>query len=279
MAGVGVGEVEVLDLGGGVEGEALVPGPVEGPAQGVAGTALEGGAVEVEEVAEDAGHGDVVGMPGQELEGLRIGPGQDVGLLDPAEAVDGRAVEGHALLEGVLELGRRDAEGLGRPQDVGEPELDEADGPLLDRPEDVLLLASHSASARGRGGEIVAAVLGLNRADRDAAWSVQCRRRRMGVRARLHAVHSGATGPKRARGTLSPGVDGPGALAGGRICEWGEPATTMGPGRCPGTGRWMWPGVSPGHARRQRERQEQRTRTTTKEDPWRSGTRPRCFAW
>jgi len=41
VAGVGVGEIEVLDLGGGVEGEALVPGPVEGAAQGVAGTALE----------------------------------------------------------------------------------------------------------------------------------------------------------------------------------------------------------------------------------------------
>ena len=48
-------------------------------------------------------------------------------LLDPAEPVDGRPVEGHALLEGVLELGGSDAEGLGRPEDVGEPELDEAD--------------------------------------------------------------------------------------------------------------------------------------------------------
>ena len=35
---------------------------------------------------------------------------------------------------------------FGRPEDVGEPELDEADAPLLDRPQHVLLLAPHAAS-------------------------------------------------------------------------------------------------------------------------------------
>ena len=121
VAGVGVGEVEVLDLGRGEEGVALVAGPLERAAQHVAGAALERGAVEVDDVAEDPGHlglGPSVGpvpVPGQELEGLGVGPGQDVALLDPAEAVDGRPVEGHPLVEGVLELGRGDAEGLGVP--------------------------------------------------------------------------------------------------------------------------------------------------------------------
>ena len=44
--------------------------------------------------------------PGQQLEAVGVGPGEHVALLHPGEAVDGRAVEVHALLEGVLELGR-----------------------------------------------------------------------------------------------------------------------------------------------------------------------------
>ena len=177
LRGVGVGEVEVLDLRGGEEGEALVPGPVEVAAQDVAGTALEGGAVEVEDVAEDPGHRDASsGCQGRIWNVLAIGPGQHVALLDPAEAVDGRAVEGHALLEGVLELGRGDGEGLGRAEDVGEPQLHEADGPLLDRPEHVLLLAPHVASAvrhsRGRSAPVP-----VGPADR----ALQCRRPRRGL--------------------------------------------------------------------------------------------------
>ena len=48
------------------------------------------------------------------------------------EAVDGAAVEGHALVEGVLEFRGRDVEGLVTTEDVGEPELDEANAALLD---------------------------------------------------------------------------------------------------------------------------------------------------
>ena len=81
----------------------------------------------------------------QDLERLRVGLGEHVGLLHPAEAVDRRAVEGHPLVESVLQLGRRDGERLGRPEDVGEPELDEADAPLLDGPQHVFLLALHCA--------------------------------------------------------------------------------------------------------------------------------------
>src|SRR6202035_1336433 len=40
VVGMGVGEVEVLDLGRRVEGETLLPGAVECPAKGVAGTSL-----------------------------------------------------------------------------------------------------------------------------------------------------------------------------------------------------------------------------------------------
>ena len=92
-----------------------------------------------------------VSVPGEELEGARVRPGEDVALLDPAEAVDGRAVEGHPLVERVLELGRGDREGLRGAEHVGEPELDEADAALFHGPEDVLLLApDHVGDLRAR---------------------------------------------------------------------------------------------------------------------------------
>ena len=43
-----------------------------------------------------------------------VGHGEHVGFLDPAVALDRRAVEGHALLERALELGRGDREALER---------------------------------------------------------------------------------------------------------------------------------------------------------------------
>ena len=85
-------------------------------------------------------------VSGQDLERLRIGPGEHVALLHAAEAVDGRAVEGHALLEGVLQFGRRDVERLGDAKDVGEPQLNEPDASLLDGAKDVVLLALHVPS-------------------------------------------------------------------------------------------------------------------------------------
>ena len=62
-----------------------------------------------------------------------------------AEAVDRAAVEGHALVEGVLQLGRGDVEGLVAPEHVGEPELDEADPPLLDGAQHVVGLAARTS--------------------------------------------------------------------------------------------------------------------------------------
>ena len=109
----------------------------------MAGVAFERGAVEVDDVANHPGDRRAVGQVGEELEGLGVGHGEHVALLDPAEAVDGRPVEGHALLEGVLELGRGDLEGLRGAEHVGEPHLDEAHAPFLDRPQHVVLLAFH----------------------------------------------------------------------------------------------------------------------------------------
>ena len=152
---VGVGEVEVLHFGGREEGEAGGPGALERPPQGMAGVTLEGRTVEVGDVAEDAGHLGVVVVPGQELKGLGIGSGQDIGFLDPAEAVDRRAVERHPLVERVLQFRRGDVEPLGGPQHVGEPQLDEADTPLLDGPEHVIPLTLHGTSFACAGTTLI----------------------------------------------------------------------------------------------------------------------------
>ena len=61
-----------------------------------------------------------------------------VGLLDRVEAGDRGAVEAHAALERVVELGGVDREALELPEDVGEPEADEAQVVLLDDPLDVV---------------------------------------------------------------------------------------------------------------------------------------------
>ena len=150
-AGVGVGEVEELHLGRGVEAEAPLAGPVEVAAQHLAGVALERRAVDVGDVAEHPGRGAVGVGPREQLEAVRVGPGEHVALLHPAEAVDGRAVEAHALVEGALELGRGDGEGLELAEHVGEPEPDEPDPSLLDRAQDVVVLAFHGGANDGRG--------------------------------------------------------------------------------------------------------------------------------
>jgi hypothetical protein len=146
VAGIAVGEVEELHLGRGVEAEAALAGPVEVAAQHPAGVALEGGAVDVGDVAEHP-CGCAVGVrPGQQLEAVGIGAGENVALLDAAEAVDGGAVEAHPLDEGALQLGGRDGEALQLAEHVGEPEPDEPDPSLLDGAEHVVTLAFHGGA-------------------------------------------------------------------------------------------------------------------------------------
>ena len=95
------------------------------------------------DVAEHARDGSGVAPPRQDLERVRIGEREHVGLLDPRVALDGRAVEGHAFLERGLELRGGDGEALERSEHVGEPEVDEADPSFLDGAEDVVRLLLH----------------------------------------------------------------------------------------------------------------------------------------
>ena len=85
--------------------------------------------------------------PRQHLEGRWIGMGHHVGLVDPGEAFDGRAVEAHPLGERPLELGRRDRDRLQEAENVGEPHPDEPDVSLLDGPQHELGLLVHPAKS------------------------------------------------------------------------------------------------------------------------------------
>ena len=125
-------------------------GGLEDAMQGLAGAALEWRSVEVDDVAEDPGD-PLALVQGEDLEGCRVRQGEHVSLLDAAEPIDGRPIEGHAFLECGLELGRRDAERLRRPEHVGEPELDEADTSLFDGSKHVVDLAAHLGASSGGG--------------------------------------------------------------------------------------------------------------------------------
>ena len=154
----------------------------------MAGVAFEGGAVEVEDVADDASHRRLAREVGQHLERLGVRHGQDVALLDPGEAVDGRPVEGHPLFEGVLQLGRGDVERLGDAEHVGEPQLHEADAAFLHGPQHVVLLGIHSPPRPGHRS--CAGALAYDTIGRkwDALPVSPAGRPR-----RSHRVHTGAT--------------------------------------------------------------------------------------
>src|SRR5262249_9133483 len=77
------------------------------------------------------------------LERRRVGPSHHVGLLDAGEPLDGRPVEAHPLDQRGLQLLRGDGDRLEEPEDVGEPQPDELDPPLLDGAQDVLGLVGH----------------------------------------------------------------------------------------------------------------------------------------
>ena len=106
------------------------------------------GRADVGEHARDAA-ALVLRAPRQHRERRRVRHRDHVGLLDRVEAGDRGAVEAHAALEGVVELGGVDRERLQLPEDVGEPEADEADAALLDERLDVLGVLGWSAMARG----------------------------------------------------------------------------------------------------------------------------------
>ena len=139
---LGVLEVEELQLGAQVV--VVVPHcprALEGAAQYLAGVALVGLAGGQLDVAEHARHALHLGAVGQNREGVGVGHGDHVRLLDGVEAGDRRAVEAHPLLHRRRQLLARDGEALQLPQHIREPEPDELDVALFHQRQD--LIACH----------------------------------------------------------------------------------------------------------------------------------------
>ena len=143
-------EVEELHLGRGVEGEALLAGPVE-----VALAARSGGRPrtarrrEVLDVAEHAGdrvrRRRATGAISKVLGSGRASMSDSWTRLKPSMAEPSKVMPSSRAVSssaGVI------AKRFSVPEHVGEPEADEADAALLDGPQDVVELAAASSSLR-----------------------------------------------------------------------------------------------------------------------------------
>src|SRR5207245_10447506 len=116
----------------GVEGEAFLRRAGQWPGEHVPRGGAGRRAVGLQDVAEHPRALPAAAtLEREDLERGGVRHGDHVRLVDPGEALDRRAVEADALLEGRLQFGRRDADRFQGAQDVGEPEPDEPDGTLF----------------------------------------------------------------------------------------------------------------------------------------------------
>ena len=128
-----VAEEEVLELGPDVERvEAERAHPFQRAPQHVARIALVRLPIGRDDVADHPRDLRLALLPRHQLEGLRIGDRDHVGLLDRVEARNGGPVEAHPIVECVLDLARSDGEALQVALDVGEPEQNELHALFLD---------------------------------------------------------------------------------------------------------------------------------------------------
>ena len=152
---VGRAEVEVLDLRGDVEGVAALLGRLELASQHAARVAFERVAVAAMDVADHPRDAVLLRPPGQHDERVRVRQRDHVRLVVPGEALNRRAVELNALLQRGRQFVDRDRDRLQLPQQVGEPEPDEADVVLAARIEDVLVLTWWSVEVTVEAGHLV----------------------------------------------------------------------------------------------------------------------------
>ena len=123
----GVLEVEVLDFGPDVEGEAKRRGALQVALEYLSRVAGKWRAVRQMDVAEHSGDPAFSRAPGQDLQCRRVGEGGHVALAGAGEAFNRTAIEADALLERFFQLLEGDREALERAENVGEPEANELD--------------------------------------------------------------------------------------------------------------------------------------------------------
>ena len=119
-------EIEELQLRADQEAVAFILEPGQVSLQDVSGISLVGAAVGILDVAEHPGYRVFLLPPGNELEGGGIGLGHHIRFVDAGKALDGGAVEAHALGECSLQLGGIDGEALGNTQDISKPNSDKS---------------------------------------------------------------------------------------------------------------------------------------------------------
>ena len=132
-----------LALAAHVDGQAHGAGALDHALQVAAAVALKGLAVGQGDVAVHAHDAALGGAPGQHGGGVRVGPEDEVALLDVHEPGDGRAVETDALLERAGQLAGKQRDVFLVAEDVAERQLDELDVVILDKIEDVLCGTFH----------------------------------------------------------------------------------------------------------------------------------------
>ena len=132
-----------LALAAHVDGQAHGAGALDHALQVAAAVALKGLAVGQGDAAVHAHDAALGGAPGQHGGGVRVGPEDEVALLDVHEPGDGRAVEADALLERAGQLAGKQRDVFLVAEDVAERQLDELDVVILDKIEDVLCGTFH----------------------------------------------------------------------------------------------------------------------------------------
>ena len=142
---IGLKEVE-LTFRAHVEGIAHGSSLAELLLQHITGVAHEGGPVGIVHIADEAGHAAQPPVPGQKLEGLRVGPEILVALMDADKALDGRAVKGDLVVHGLLDLRGGDGHVLQLPEDVRDLQADEAHILLPHHADDLISVHSPASS-------------------------------------------------------------------------------------------------------------------------------------
>ena len=142
-------EIEELQLGADIVVVAQAGGPFQVAFQGGAGVARRGVALGPADVAEHPGDGVALGAPGQQGESVGVGIGPHIAFLVAHITLDGRAVEPHPLLQGVIQVVHIDGEPFEVAQNVGKPQAHEFDIGVLRRLQHIFagrrVVGSHSS--------------------------------------------------------------------------------------------------------------------------------------
>ena len=94
--------------------------------------------IRLKDITKHPCHRPILGSPGKKLKRGRIRHGDHIALFDAGKAFNRGAVKPHALGQSPFQFRWRDGKGFQNAQNVGEPDLDEADVTILNDSESIL---------------------------------------------------------------------------------------------------------------------------------------------